>query len=847
MQEVADKIWANEKFHEAARLIERLWVSLDLGLEVDLPELFDVLKAIRAAAALACSGDFRHRQAAFRVATCVYGLYSGSGTPFDHALRVVLARLNNFPSMSTKPDVAAAFKKLPISLALEEVDAAEKLSVLIRGDKLILSPFQKILWDELRSGSGAAISAPTSAGKSFVLRKFVAEMIGELGSVLYIVPTRALITQVANDFYSEFQSFGGCAPEIITVSLDSSEVIPEKSVFVVTQERAQILLSSHPSFIPKLLVVDEAHSISDGSRGVLLQGVVDEVVRRQPGVQALFASPMVKNLEIFSRLFGVENIDEVVSNEPAVLQNFIKLTIDDVKVGQCHVELVDPYSEKGRFISHVNVGGKLTSRAKILSRASVAFGKDAINILYANGADEAEKVAINLAFLLGDRPSMAEREDLAQFACESVHESYELARCLRKGVAFHYGEMPSQLRREIEQAVADGIVDYLVCTSTLLQGVNLPAKNIFLLRPEKGSSKPLVSTDFWNLAGRAGRLLKEFQGNIFLIEYDSWKVKPLLQSKKGLVRSALSAVVSDSYVDLLREIRNRARGGASGDSGVESAFMRLFVDSRKGVIDKTLSRVGENPYSGRGLYLKASIAYMHSSIELPDSVLLQSLSISPYKQQELYVAIKNRISSGQNKIEDLFPVHPKSGGAYASFVGILSECHRIILGLDPGRRLARYHAVIAIKWMRGEPLPKIVDAQLQRFKMKKTRPVIRDVLEVVEKSLRFQAVRLITCYIAILKHVLVEVGRESDVDHIVPISLFLEVGASEGTTISLISLGLSRSTAKSVASKSLAKNFSVKEVRDWLGKVDINKFGLPDSAIKELGRLNIRAVVPDRG
>ena len=847
MQEVADKIWANEKFHEAARLVERLWVSLDLGLEIEVPELFDVLKAIRAAAVLACSADFKHRQAAFRLATCVYGLYSGSDTTFDHALRVVLARLNNFPSMSTKPDVAAAFERLPISLALEEIEAAEKLKVSIRSDNLILSPFQKKLWDELKSGSGAAISAPTSAGKSFVLRKFVAEMIGALGSVLYIVPTRALITQVANDFYSEFQSCGEGAPEVITVSLDSSEVIPENSVFVMTQERAQILLSSQPSFVPKLLIVDEAHSISDGSRGVLLQGVVDEVVKRQPGVQVLFASPMVKNLEIFSRLFGVRSIDEVVSNEPAVLQNFIKLTIDDIKDGRFLVELVDPYNERSTFVSRVDVGGKLTSRAKILSRASVAFGKGSTNILYANGADEAEKVAINLAFLLSDRRSVVEREELAQFASESVHESYELARCLRKGVAFHYGEMPSQLRREIEQAVADGIVDYLVCTSTLLQGVNLPAKNIFLLRPEKGSNKPLVSTDFWNLAGRAGRLLKEFQGNIFLIEYDSWKVKPLLQSKKGFIRSALSAVVSDNYADLLREIRNRTRRGSSGDSGVESTFMRLFVDSRKGVIDQTLLKIGENPSSGRGCYLKAAIECMHDSIELPDAVLLQSLSISPYKQQELYVAIKNRIFSGQNKIEDMLPVHPKSGGAYASFVGILSECHRIILGLDPERRLARYHAVIAIKWMRGEPLPKIIDAQLQRFKMKKSRLVIRDVLEVVEKSLRFQAVRLITCYVAILNYVLAEVGRDSDADHITPISLFLEVGASEGTTISLISLGLSRSTAKSVAAKSLHKNLSVKEVKDWLGKVDINKFGLPDGAIKELGKLSIRAVVPDRG
>lgn len=847
MQEVANKIWANAKFHNACRLVERSWLALDLGLNTVIPDLDEASKAVRAAAVLACSENFEHRQAAFRIATCVYGLYSSTETPFDHVLRVILARLENFPSISTKPDVAAAFERLPVSLALEEIQAADRLRVLTRDGDLLLSPFQKRLWDELKLGGDAAISAPTSAGKSFVLRKFVGDLVGALGNVLYVVPTRALITQVANDFYKEFLPWGENAPEVITVSLETSEDIPDDAVFVMTQERAQMLLANHPGFMPNLLIVDEAHSISDGARGVLLQGVIDEVVKRCPKVQVLFASPMVQNLEIFSGLFGIKDIDELVSNEPAVLQNFIKVKVEDFKRGKCSIDLVDPSSEKTFFVSDFSVEGKLTSRAKLLSRTSAALGRNAVNIIYANGADEAERVGINLAFLLNNRSASAAREELSQLAIESVHETYELGRCLSKGVAFHYGEMPAQLRREVEQAVADGVVDYLVCTSTLLQGVNLPAKNIFLLKPEKGSSNALASTDFWNLAGRAGRLLKEFQGNIFLIEYDSWKEKPLTQPKKGVIRSALEKVVSDNYMDLLKEVRNRNKGSGRDKADVESSFMRLFVDSRKGEIDKTLSSIGENPAIGRGYYLKCAIADIHALVTLPDSVLLQSLSISPYKQQQLYLEVKSRIFSADGDIDELIPVHPKRPGAYASFVGILSECHRVVLGLDPERRLARYHAVIALKWMKGEPLPKIIDAQLQRSKQRKARSVIREVLEVIEKDLRFQAVRLVTCYMAILRHVLIEIGRKDAADRMIPLSLFLEVGASEGTAISLISLGLSRSAAKSIASKSQAKNLSAKGVKDWLEKVDVNKLGLPRNVVKELERLNFRAVIPDRG
>src|SRR5690606_29008122 len=51
------------------------------------------------------------------------------------------------------------------------------------------------------------------------------------------------------------------------------------------------------------------------------------------------------------------------------------------------------------------------------------------------------------------------------------------------------------------------------CTSTLLEGVNLPAKNIFILSNAIGLTK-FTDIDFWNLAGRAGRLTQELSGNI---------------------------------------------------------------------------------------------------------------------------------------------------------------------------------------------------------------------------------------------------------------------------------------------------------------------------------------------
>lgn len=95
----------------------------------------------------------------------------------------------------------------------------------------------------------------------------------------------------------------------------------------MTQERVQLGLNSSSKFKADLIVVDEAHSIADGSRGILLQWVVDDLLIRNNGAQILFASPNIGNLDVFARLFGLSNVTEFSSIEPTVAQNFLLISI----------------------------------------------------------------------------------------------------------------------------------------------------------------------------------------------------------------------------------------------------------------------------------------------------------------------------------------------------------------------------------------------------------------------------------------------------------------------------------------------------------------------------------------
>lgn len=120
--------------------------------------------------------------------------------------------------------------------------------------------------------------------------------------------------------------------------------------------------------------------------------------------------------------------------------------------------------------------------------------------------------------MIPECPADPELVALADLARKGVHPHYRLAPLVERGVAFHYGNMPSLIRLEVERLFRSGKICFLVCTSTLIEGVNLSCRTIVLRGPKKGIGHPMEAHDFWNLAGRAGRWGDEFQGNIICID-----------------------------------------------------------------------------------------------------------------------------------------------------------------------------------------------------------------------------------------------------------------------------------------------------------------------------------------
>lgn len=834
--ELSARVWESPGFHQAMQLIEVAWLKRELGVaDSEGVPLDKAEKIMRAAAILASSDQQAHREAAFRAATCAYELLGVAELPMDQALRVVLSRLGNFPSLATKPDVDAALSALPFSLVTEELEEAAARSVTVNEEQLVFTNFQFDLWSKLSANERIALSAPTSAGKSFVLQNYLVSVFseGKPLAIVYVVPTRALIAQVAFDLGAFFQEARAkTAPDIITIPPDPDTTLSKQAIYVMTQERVQLTLASHPEFSAAIVVVDEAQSISEGARGVLLQWVLDDLLARNPKAQILFASPNIRNLHVFSQLFGLEDIRQVSSSEPTVAQNFLTVKITSTTKGRVLVTRASPSSETE--VAQIDIGHPLASRVEKLVHVAAKLGQRHANIVYANGAADAEKIAMQLADLFTGRAPTAELTALSELAHEVVHPNYVLGECLTRGVAFHYSNMPTQLRRAVEEAVTKGQVDYLVCTSTLLQGVNLPVRNIFMCQPERGKSHPLDSTDFWNLSGRAGRLRREFQGNIFLIDYSRWKTKPLEGPKDAVITPAIESTMRENQEQLISVMRNQGQPGRSDDPALETAFGRLYSDFKRGLLNDTLSRAGFGEGVEATAFSSALVA-ADEQITLAPEVIRLSPNISAHKQERLFGSLRVETAKGRAHAARLVPEHPRDADAFESYARILRQCYDLILGLDTTRGLHRFHALMALKWMRGQPLPQIIEEQIRRdTRSKDQRTIIRETLELIENHIRFQAVRLFGCYNTLLKHALTIDHFEDLAGGIPSLPLYLEVGASDKTMISFIALGLSRVTAMKLNDLSARKDLDTVGALQWLRSRQLEQLGLSPLLLDEL-------------
>lgn len=568
-----------------------------------------------------------------------------------------------------------------------------------------------------------------------------------------------------------------------------------------------------------LLVVDEAHKIGDNQRGVILQDAIERAALGNPRLRAVFISPATQNPEelLADAPVGMNQV-AVDSDAPTVLQNVIAATQSPGKPKLWQLAVIG--KEGNLPFGVLQLASTPQTLKKRLAFIAAAAGQRGGTLVYANGAAESEEVAELIEQLLPKAdcidPELAELADLAR---KGVHPDFRLAPLVERGVAFHFGNMPSLIRLEIERLFRAGKIRFLVCTSTLIEGVNLSCRTIVLRGPRKGMDHAMEPHDFWNLAGRAGRWGDEFQGNIICIDPEdknAWPTGVPERARYPIKRE------SDAVLELGDGLANYLDNRASRDLNelkdsdqfeqVGAYLLTTFL--RLGSI--SAASLSKRHDAASIAKLDSVLGALADGLEISASMAARHPGVSAVGLQRLLEAFR----AYKGDIENLLPADVASQDSFDRFVTIMHRINRHLFpAFSPDARV-RLYALIVVRWLEGQSLSKMIRKNIE-WHEEVNRPfklpaLIRSTMELVEQVARFKAPKYLSAYIDVLHLHLHQIGRSDLIAEGPDIGTQLEFGVSSKTLFSLMELGLSRMSAVALYEKISRDDLGKSECVAWV-------------------------------
>lgn len=848
MPAIADQL--SERFKAAYRRL----VESDLRREVmkqkaNSVPLADIAYLISTASRLALNATADSElagaecQLAYDIAARAPRFANGSSPTVIPLCECILARIGNFPARNLLRQAVKSNMNRIIDpfLELETAVREEENRSQDTPEGVTLTDFQVRLLKLLREKTSVSVSAPTSAGKSFTLELELLHRFSRPDPYLaiFLVPTRALIRQVSVDLADLFRR------NKIECSVLSSLSIPEnpendksrRFIFVFTQERfATFLAYALPDLVIDAIIVDEAQEIGKERRGITLERVIRLATRRFPAVQLFFSSPLRTNPEYLLSLFGrVDSSSaQFVEHQRPVTQNII--LIKQVK-GETSQASLESLTDVGTIdLGTVELPFKFRGRY-VVNLAKHFAGPDDVSILYCNRPSEADKTARELSELFEDAED-EELDDFGEFLRQEVHRFYRLGAMVRKGIAFHYANIPQIVRSRIEDLAKRRKIRFVCCTSTLLQGVNLPAKNIFLENPKtgQGESGKIQPGDFWNLVGRAGRLNQEFSGNVFCIYGKKWDTDPLAGGRMMPIESAFQIALSLRAGELAVWATTPPASADGSEAWAEQAFANIYAD-----YITTKTRLSD---SIEDASIQKHLAAVDSASEkayanrtLADEIFTNNMYVHPARLEELADVFRKA-----PQISTLCPLMPA-----ARDYDNLEQVFKVIddIFTKSGNRRYRYFAFLALKWMNGDSIRQLVRSRLEYRKIPNEETVvndeIRDLFREIEEDLRYRYVKYAGIYLQVLSSVLKEKGETARAEKLPPLHTFLEFGASDQVLINLMCLGLSRTSAILLKNTtSLPSDMSLQLCRQYIEAINLDRIAIPGICKAEISRLRGR-------
>ncbi len=794
IDELSQQALEDKYLHELFFKIEQIQAETFLQIEtqdLDEKELFDLL---RFADILSRSKIDEAKNKAYKIISLLFDKYS-SNAVFQTFANSILVKLGNFPALGFIEKFSNTESKLPYEVLYEK--SLKEVFQKISHSEFIFTDSQYHIFEALKNSNHFSFSGPTSLGKSFIINAFIRHLITEhrgTDNLVILVPSRALINQTVNKLKQEFkdvENYTILAHPSVPVMFRKEH---SRYIFVFTPERLIAYLSKDNPTIDYLFV-DEAHKVVGikDTRSPLYYHAILQATRKS--IKLFFASPNVENPEIFLQLFEKSQDENIVIKSSPVAQN------------RYFLDLIE---NKCLMFSDLNKDYKLDMN---FSNNGFFYwlkklGNDDKNIIYCNSKKDTISYALEFS---KNQPTKKSNnlESVKELIKEYLHDKYYLIDCLDKGIAFHFGNLPQLIREKIEWLFEEKEIDYLFCTSTLLEGVNLPAKNIFILANQIGLSK-FTDVDFWNLAGRAGRMTKEMSGNIICmrVQENKWNnqkkdleavrnkgVKPfeplMIKGQNSFFKNIEASLTNKNFT-------NKSSSQSEKDIWNHYANLILIHEIKQ---DDSVLRTNFITKNKNALKI---LQEQKKKISVPEKFLSASSMIKPKYQNEIYQSSDIQILSSDFNYDVIVGVLQKLAKYYnweTEEIGGKNPLYK------PSEKI-KYYAVLMDNWMKSQPLKIIIANTIGYYKDKgqiwedgsytpfnykdkyDINKVINLVISDIDNVLRFKLKNYFENYYMLLKEKLGVLNAGANWAD------FLEYGTTDSKVIELQNIGIARHLAQ---------------------------------------------------
>ena len=481
--------------------------------------------------ATAASGDIRHELVLRWLHAAARAMVSNS---LWWTTRTVNSRTTDFVRSLVRRDHQAMFELLP----------PQRAALAGKG-----------LLDQAKTA--IVIDMPTSGGKTLLAQFRILQALNqfneEKGWVAYIAPTRALVAQMTRRLRKDFDPVNVRVEQLTAaMELDSFEedlLASDRHPFhilVSTPEKLSLVIRNDKISRPlSLLVMDEAQNIESAERGLRIELLLATVKHDCPRANFLLLMPFVDHVESVAkwlaqdasagqaislgtvpwkpneRIVGIYRAIEdksehagwrmeleALTNTPKAIRLSGKHLVGGVRpINVPKSEVISKGVQKGFSIQTAAISALMSDRG-----TSIAVGNS-------------RKVAWGMATKASERLPAYSATDVPEdiqlvqnFLRSEISDTYKLVGLLNHGVGVHHAGLSDETRSLMEWLAEKGSLKLLCATTTIAQGLNFPVSSVFLQTYKYSYGKAMTPRDFWNLAGRAGRVGHDSIGIVGLAE-----------------------------------------------------------------------------------------------------------------------------------------------------------------------------------------------------------------------------------------------------------------------------------------------------------------------------------------